>query len=67
MGNTIEDLHNDKLHGEMSYIFEDDVEGYVGEFGSDSMSKEGNEENIMDGDEEVGGKENFERNKEDYN
>jgi hypothetical protein len=29
--------------------------------------KEGNEENIVEGDEEVGSKENFEWNKEDYN
>ncbi len=31
------------------------------------MSEKRNEKNIMEGDEEVGSKENFERNKEDYN
>jgi hypothetical protein len=31
------------------------------------MSEEGSEKNILKGDEEVGGEENFERNKEDYN
>jgi hypothetical protein len=51
----------------MIYIFKDGVEGSVGEFGFDSMSKEGSENNIVEGDEEVGGEENFERNKEDYN
>jgi hypothetical protein len=43
------------------------VEGFVGEFGSNSMSEEGSEKNIVEGDEEVGGEENFEQNKEDYN
>jgi len=51
----------------MIYIFKDGVEGSVGEFGFDSMSEEGSEKNIVEGDEEVGGEENFERNKEDYN
>jgi hypothetical protein len=48
MGNTVEDLHNEELHGEMSYIFEDGVEGFVGEFGFDSMNKERSEENIAE-------------------
>jgi hypothetical protein len=39
MGNTIEDLHNEELHGEMNYIFEDGVEGSVGKSRFDSMSK----------------------------
>ncbi len=43
------------------------MEGFVGEFGSNSMSEEGSEKNIVEGDEEVGGEENFEQNKEDYN
>ncbi len=63
MGNTVEDLHNEELHGEMIYIFEDNVEGFIGEFGSDSMNEERNEKNIAKGDEEVGNEENFERNK----
>ncbi len=59
-GNIVEDLHNEELHGEMSYISKDDVEGSLGEFGFDSMSEERNEENIAEGNEEVGGEENFE-------
>jgi len=39
MGNIVEDLHNEKLHGEMSYIFEDGVERSVGKFWSDSMNE----------------------------
>jgi len=42
------------------------VEGSIGEFGTNSMNKEGSENNIEEGDEKVGGKENFEKNK-DYN
>ncbi len=42
MGNRIEDLRNEKIDGEMSYIFEDGVEGSIGEFGFDSMNKEVN-------------------------
>jgi hypothetical protein len=30
MGNTTEDLHNEELHGEMIYIYEDGAEGSVG-------------------------------------
>jgi hypothetical protein len=33
MGNIVEDLHNEELHGEMSYISKDGVEGFIGEFG----------------------------------
>ncbi len=36
MGNTIEDLRNEELQGEMSYIFKDGVEGFIGESRSDS-------------------------------
>jgi hypothetical protein len=39
MGNIVEELHNEELHGEMTYIFEDGGEGFVGEFGSNSMSE----------------------------
>jgi hypothetical protein len=60
MGNTTEDLHNEELRGEMIYISEDGVEGFVGDFGFDSMSKEGNENNIVEGNEEVGSEETFE-------
>jgi hypothetical protein len=67
MGNTIEDLHNEELCGEMIYISKDGVEGSVGESGFDSMSKEGSEKNIAKGNEEVGSEENFEQDKEDYN
>jgi hypothetical protein len=37
-------LHNEELHGEMIFIYENGVEGFVGEFGSNSMSKEGSED-----------------------
>jgi len=67
MGNRVKDLCNEELCGEMIYIFEDGVEGFVGEFGSDSMNKEGSEKNIAKGNEEVGSEENFEQNKEEYN
>jgi hypothetical protein len=66
MGNTVEDLCNEELCGEMIYIFEDGVEGSIGEFGSDSMSEKRSENNIMESNEEVGNEENFEQNK-DYN
>jgi hypothetical protein len=49
----------------MIYISEDGVQGYVGSLGLIPWSKK--EENIMEGNEEVGSKENFEQNKEDYN
>jgi hypothetical protein len=39
MGNIVEDLCNEELHGEMSYIFEDGVERFIGEFVFNSMSK----------------------------
>jgi hypothetical protein len=39
MGNIIEDLRNEKLHGEMSYIFEDGVEKFVRESAFNSMSE----------------------------
>jgi hypothetical protein len=48
MDNTIEDLCNEELHGEISYIFEDGVEGLVGEFGFDSMNEERSVENIAE-------------------
>jgi len=41
MGNWIEDLCNEVLNGEMSYIFEDGVEGSIGESGFDFMNEEG--------------------------
>jgi hypothetical protein len=67
VGNVVEDLRNEELHSEMIYISEDGVEGSIGEFGSYSLNEEGSEENIVEGDEEVGGEESFEQNKEDYN
>ncbi len=39
MGNIVEDLHNEELHGEMSYIFDNGVEGFVRKYGSDFMNK----------------------------
>jgi hypothetical protein len=67
MGNRLEDLCNEELCGEMINISEDGVEWSIEEFGFNSMSEEGSEENIAEGDKEVGNEENFERNKEDYN
>jgi hypothetical protein len=60
MSNIVEDLHNEKLHGEMIYISKDGVEGSIGEFEFDSMSEERSENNIVEGNEEVGSEENFE-------
>ncbi len=67
MGNIVEDLHNEELHGKMNCIFEDGVERSIGEFGFDSMNEKGSENDIVKSYAEVGGKENFEQNKEDYN
>jgi hypothetical protein len=67
MGNIIEDFHNEELHGEMSYIFKDGVEGFIGESGFNSINEERNEKNIVKGNEEVGGEKSFERNNKDYN
>jgi hypothetical protein len=67
MNNIVEDLHNEELHGEMIYISKDGAERFVGESRFDSMNEERNEENIVEGDEKVGNKENFERNKDDFN
>ncbi len=44
----------------MIYISKDGVERSVGESRFDSISKERNEKNIVEGDEEVGNEENFE-------
>jgi hypothetical protein len=53
MGNIIDDSHDEELHGKNSYIFEDRVEGSIGHSRSDSISEEGIEEDIAEGDEEV--------------
>ncbi len=39
MGNIVEDLHNEELHGEMSCIFEDGVEKFIRESTFNSMSE----------------------------
>jgi hypothetical protein len=44
----------------MSYISKDGVERSIGEFEFDSMNEERNENNIVENDEEVGSKKNFE-------
>jgi len=36
MGNIVEDLRNEELQGEMSYIFKDGVEVFIGESRFDS-------------------------------
>jgi hypothetical protein len=59
MENIVEDLRNEELHGEMSYISKDGVEESIGESGSNFMNEEINEKNIVKGDEEVGGEENL--------
>ncbi len=46
MGNTVEDLCNEKLRGEMIYIYEDGVEGSVEESGFNCMNEEGSEKNM---------------------
>ncbi len=67
MGNKVENLRNEESCGEVICISEDGLEGSIGEFGFGSMSEEGSEKKIMEGNEEVGNEENFEWNKEDYN
>jgi hypothetical protein len=52
-GNIVENLCNEKLHGEMNYISEDGLEGFVGESRSSFMDEERNEEIITKGDEEL--------------
>jgi hypothetical protein len=51
----------------MIYIYRDGVEGSIEESEFDSMSEERSEENIPEGDKEVGREENFEQIEEDYN
>jgi hypothetical protein len=51
----------------MNCIFEDGVERSIGESGFDSMNEERSEKNIVKSYEEVGGEENCEQNKKDYN
>ncbi len=53
MGNTIEDLCNEELHGERSYISKDGAQSFIGEFEFDSMSKEGSEKDIAKGNEKI--------------
>jgi len=53
MGNTIQDLCNEELHGEGNYTFEDGVQGSTSKFGSNLKSKERSEDGIGEGDEEV--------------
>ncbi len=60
MGNIVEDLCNEELRGEMIYISEDGVERSIGESRFGSMSEERSEKNIVEGNEEVNNKENFE-------
>lgn len=67
MGNIVEDLHNEKLHGEMSYVFEDGVERSVGKFWSDSMNEKEGKRILRKVIMEVGGEEKIKQNKEDYN
>jgi len=49
MGNTIQDLCNEDLHGKGSYTLDDGMQG----FGFDSKNKEGSEHDIGEHDEEA--------------
>ncbi len=53
MGNTVQDLCNEELHGKRSYTFEDGVQGSVCDYGFDSRSKEESEDDNGSGDEEA--------------
>jgi len=53
MNNTVQDLCNEELHGKGSLTSKEDVQGYACDFGSDSKSKEGSEDNIVKGDEDA--------------
>jgi hypothetical protein len=61
VGDIVENLHNEGLCDEMIYIFKDGVERFVAKSRFDSMNDERSEENITEGDEEVGSEENFEQ------
>ncbi len=61
MGNIVQDLCNDELHGEGSYTSKDGVQGSACESSSNSKSKKGNEDDIGEGDKEVWVQENSER------
>jgi hypothetical protein len=64
MGNIVQELCNEELHGKGSYTSEDGVQGSVCNFGSKSSSKEGSGDDIGEGDEEVWVQENFERHED---
>jgi hypothetical protein len=53
MNNIVQDLCNEELHGKGSFTSKEDVQGYACDFGSDSRIEEGNEDNIVEGDEEA--------------
>jgi hypothetical protein len=53
MGNTIQDLCNEELHGKGSYTFEDGVQGSMCKSSFDSKNKEGSEDDIGKGHEEA--------------
>ncbi len=57
MGNTIQDLCNEELHGEGNYTSNDNVQGSS----FDSNNEEGNEVDIGERDEEVRAQENYEQ------
>jgi hypothetical protein len=66
MGNIIDDLHDEELHGKKSYISKDRVEGSIGHSRSDSISEERIEEDIVEGDDEVSIGKKLEQNEKDY-
>ncbi|CAM6041971.1 unnamed protein product, partial [Sphagnum compactum] len=49
MGNTVQDLCNEELHGKGSYTLEDSVQSFACNSGSNSRSKEGSEDDIGEG------------------
>jgi hypothetical protein len=53
MNNIVQDLCNEELHGKGSFTSKEDVQGYACDFGYDSRVEEGNEDNIVEGDEEA--------------
>ncbi len=53
------------IHGERNYIFEDSVEGYIGEYRFDSMSEKRREQDIAENNEKVGVEKNLEQNGEE--
>ncbi len=63
MGNVIQDLCNEKLHGEGNYTWDDGVQGS----GSNSRNEEGTEDDIGECDEEAQALENSKLDEKEIN